>query len=145
MARGHPVAAVVIEATDQQGFRSVACDRVAVALLVELGLHGGKEVTIEDGGLLARKDVALEGDLTDIEPVAQEMGERTARERDASDRPPALERSHLGYGPPFAKVGHQAVENCQARDSGERWSAPARPPPQPRRSCGPGSCIPAER
>src|SRR5262245_56473763 len=110
MARGHPVAAVVIEATDQQGFRSVACDRVAVALLVELGLHGGKEVTIEDGGLLARKDVALEGDLTDIEPVAQEMGERTARERDASDRPPALERSHLGDDASFTQVGHEAAE-----------------------------------
>ena len=86
MAGSHPVATVVIEATDQQGFRSVACGGVVGALLVELGLHGVKEITIQDGGLLARKDVALERDLTDIEPVAQEMGERTARERDASDR-----------------------------------------------------------
>src|SRR5262245_10251899 len=113
MARGHPVAPVVIDATDQQGFRFDACGRVAVALRVELGLHGVKEITIEDGGLLARKDVALEGDLADIEAVAQEMGERTARERDASDRPPALERSHLGDDASFTQVGHEAAEAAQ--------------------------------
>src|SRR5262245_17584263 len=110
MVGSHPVATVVMEATDQQGFRSVACGGVVGALLVELGLHGGKEVTIEDGGLLARKDFALEGDLADIEPIAQEMGERTARERDASDRASGLERSHLGDDASFTQVGHEAAE-----------------------------------
>src|SRR5262249_4071562 len=110
MTRGHPVATVVIETTDQRRGGCRVPGSVVVALLVELGLHGVKEITIQDGGMLARKDVALERDLTDIEPVAQEMGERTAREGDASDRAPSLERSHLGDDPPFPKVGHQAVE-----------------------------------
>jgi hypothetical protein len=57
------------------GFGLAAHERVMGAMLAELGLHRGKEITIEDGGL-ARKDFALEGDLADIEPIVQEMGER---------------------------------------------------------------------
>jgi hypothetical protein len=47
---------------------------VIVALVVELGLHRVKEITIEDGGLLAGEDLALEGDLADVESIAQKMG-----------------------------------------------------------------------
>src|SRR5947208_16898560 len=87
-----------------------ACDRVIVALVAELGLHRVKEITIEDGGLLAGEDLVLEGDLADVEPIAQKMGERAAGKWDAADRAPGLERSHLGDDPPLAKVGHQHVE-----------------------------------
>src|SRR6266699_1170218 len=110
MARGHSVATVVIDATDQQGIGFGACDRVIVALVVELGLHRVKEITIKDGGLLAGEDLALEGDLADVEPIAQKMGERATGEWDAANRAPGLERSHLGDDPPLAKVGHQRVE-----------------------------------
>src|SRR5216117_559566 len=110
MAWGHSVATVVIDATDQEGFGFAACDRVIVALVVELGLHRVKEITIEDGGLLAGEDLALEGDLANVEPIAQKMGERTASEWDAANRAPGLERSHLGDDPSLAKVGHQQVE-----------------------------------
>src|SRR6516165_10195028 len=71
MAWGHSVATVVIDATDQQGIGFGACDRVIVALVVELGLHRVKKITIEDGGLLAGKDLALECDLADVEPIPQ--------------------------------------------------------------------------
>src|SRR2546430_16344009 len=110
MAWGHSVATVVIDATDQQGVGFGACDRVIVALVVELGLHRVKEITIEDGGLLAGEDLALEDDLADVEPIAQKMGERAAGERDAANRAPSLERTHLGDDPSLAKVGHQQVE-----------------------------------
>src|SRR5438552_4979833 len=110
MAWGHSVATVVIDATDQQGFGFAACDRVIVALVVELGLHRVKEITIEDGGLLAGEDLALEGDLADVEPIAQKMGEWAAGEWDAANGAPGLERSHLGDDPALAKVGHQQVE-----------------------------------
>src|SRR5258708_25994030 len=110
MAWGHSVATVVIDATEQQGFGFGACDRVIVALVVELGLHGVKEITIEDGGLLAGEDIALEGDLADVEPIAQKMGERAAGEWDAANCAPGLERSHLGDDPSLAKVGHQQIE-----------------------------------
>src|SRR2546428_1893914 len=110
MTWGHSVATVVIDATDQQGFGFGACDGVIVALVVELGLHRVKEITIEDGGLLTGEDLALEGDLADVEPIAQKVGERTAGEWDPANRAPGLERSHLGDDPPLAKVGHQQVE-----------------------------------
>src|SRR5260370_11733481 len=110
MAWGHSVATVVIDATDQQGIGFAACDRVIVALVVELGLTRVNEITIEDGGLRAGEDLALEGDLADVEPVAQKMGERAAGEWDAANRAPRLERSHLSDDPPLAKVGHQQVE-----------------------------------
>src|SRR5258708_8004340 len=83
---------------------------MSVALLVELGLHRVKEITIEDGGLLAGEDLALEDDLADIEPIAQKMGERTAGKRDPANRAPAFERSHLGDNRSLAKVGHQQVK-----------------------------------
>ena len=90
MARAHSVAAVVIDATSQQGFGFATCDCVIVALLVELGLHRVKEVTIEDGGLLAGEDLTLEDDLTEVEPIAQKMGERAAGEWDPSNGPTGL-------------------------------------------------------
>src|SRR5260370_28017217 len=101
MAWSHPVATVVIDATDQQRFGFGACDRVIVALLVELGLHRVKEITIEDSGLLTGKDLALEGDLADVEPIAQKMGERAAGEWDAANRAPGHHISHLGDDPPL--------------------------------------------
>src|SRR5947209_15832562 len=113
MAWGHSVATVVIDTTDQQGIGFATCNRVIVALVVELGLHRVKEITIEDGGLLARQNFAFEGDLPNVEPIAQKMGERAAGERDAANRAPGLERSHLGDDPPLAKVGHQQVEAAQ--------------------------------
>src|SRR2546422_9582054 len=110
MTWGHSVATVVVDATDQQGLGFRACDRVIVALVVEFGLHRVKEITLEDGGLLAGEDLPLEGDLADVERIAQKMGERAAGKWDAANRAPGLERSHLGDDPPLAKVGHQQVE-----------------------------------
>src|SRR5258708_37926839 len=107
MAWGHSVATVVIDATEQQGFGFGACDRVIVALVVELGLHRVKEITIDDGGLLAGEDLALEGDLADVEPIAQKMGERAAGEWDAANCASGLERSHLGDDPSLAKARPQ--------------------------------------
>ena len=63
---------------------------MVVALLVELGLHCVKEITIDDCGLLAGQDFALEHDLADVEPIAQKMGERTTGERDPANRAPVF-------------------------------------------------------
>src|SRR6516164_465862 len=109
MAWSHPVATVIIDATDQQRFGFGPYERMSGALLVELGLHRLKEITIEDGALLAWEDLALEDDLADIEPITQKMGERTAGKRDPADRAPALERSHFADNPLLAKVGHQRI------------------------------------
>ena len=76
MARAHAVAPVVIDATDQRRFGLGAGGRVIVPLDVELGLHRLEKITIENGRLLAGKDLTPEDDLADIKPVAQKIGER---------------------------------------------------------------------
>ena len=78
--------------------------RVIVPLLIELGLDRIEEITIEDGRLLAGKDLTLEDDLPDVEPVAQKMGERAAGKRDSSHFAARLERSHLGDDLPLAEI-----------------------------------------
>jgi hypothetical protein len=73
-------------------------------------LHCVKEITVEEGELLAGEDLVLEDDLTNAKPIAQKMGERASRERRPSNRSPGLESSQLGDDPLLAQVYHQAVE-----------------------------------
>ena len=62
-----------------------------VHLLGQLGLDGIEELPINNGRLLARQDLTLECHLSNVEPVAEQVG---ARKRTASlsgravDRPP---------------------------------------------------------
>ena len=91
MARAHPVAPIIIDAADQRGFRLGAGGRVIVPLDVELGLHCLEKITVENGRLLAGKDLTPKDDLADIEPVAQKIGERAAGEGDPSHRAAGLE------------------------------------------------------
>ena len=56
-------------------------------LLVKFSLNRLEQRSIEDGCLLAREHLTLVSDLTDIEAIAQESGERATGERDASDGP----------------------------------------------------------
>src|SRR4030088_3196368 len=110
MAWGHSVATVVIDATDQQGVGFGARGCVIVHLVIELGLHRVKEITIEDGWLLAGKHLTFEDDVADVEPVAQKMGERTAGEWGPADRAPIRATPPLGDDLSLAKFGHQQVE-----------------------------------
>ena len=74
-AGSHPVATVIIDATDQQGLGFGACDRLIIALVVELGLHRVKEIA--DRGWRSahqRRTSPLKDDLADVEPIAQKMG-----------------------------------------------------------------------
>ena len=49
-------------AGDQEGLGSAACGYMIVALVIELGLHRFEEITVQDGGLLPGKDLAVEED-----------------------------------------------------------------------------------
>jgi hypothetical protein len=70
---------IVIDTTDEQSLGVPACDGVIVALVVELGLHRIKQITIEDGGLLAGEDLALERDLA----LGRDCRTTKMRKRDA--------------------------------------------------------------
>ena len=81
---------------------------MTVHLLVELGLDRLEQLPINDGRLLAGQDLTLECDLANVESVAEQMGERPAGERDASDGLSGLQYPYLGddalvcAGPPSA-------------------------------------------
>ena len=53
-------------------------------LPVKLSLNRLKQRSIEDGWLLARKDLTLVSDLANIEAVAQKSGKRSPGEWDVS-------------------------------------------------------------
>src|SRR5437660_8082656 len=50
------------------------------------------------------------------------MGERSARERDAADGLPGLERPHLGDDAPLAQVGHEQIEAAELEVAAEDGS-----------------------
>jgi hypothetical protein len=77
MRRRHAVAARVKDAAGQQGLRFLPGIGMIGPLLVKFSLNRLEQRAIEDGWLLAREDLALVPDLTDIEAVAQESGERS--------------------------------------------------------------------
>ena len=97
-----------------------------VPLDVELGLHCLEKITVENGRLLAGKDLTPEDDLADIEPVAQKIGERATGKRDPSHRAAGLERSQLGDDPPLAEVHPDAVEAAKREIAAEDSANPLR-------------------
>ena len=65
------------------------------------------------------QDLALEGHLANVEAVAQQVGERSARERNAADGLPGLQRPDLGDDAPLAQVGHQQIEAAELEIAAE--------------------------
>src|SRR6516164_4029345 len=119
MARAHAVAAVIEEAADQQTLGFGPFGLMVVDLVIQLGLDGLKEVLIENGGLLAFEDIALEGDFANIEAIAQQMRERASRERYTADGLAGLKCTDLGDNAPPAQVSHQQVETAELEITAE--------------------------
>ena len=107
VTRAHAVAAVIKDASCQKGYRARPRRAIAAALLHQLSLNGLEQVTIEDRRMLCWTDLALEDDLADIEPVAQEIGERASGEGDAADGPPIREMA-------FSKLLSSVAERKQS-------------------------------
>ena len=83
MGRAHAVAAVIEDAAGQQGLGLHPAGPVVGDLFIQLGLDGNEQGPIENGGLFPFEDFPLEGDLSDIEAIAKQIGERSPRKRDA--------------------------------------------------------------
>src|SRR6266702_7590638 len=124
MARAHAVAMIIIDAADQQSLGFGVCGLIIAALVVELGLHRLKEISIEDGGLLPSKHPTPIDHLSEVEPVAQKMGERAAGKRDSPNRAARLERPDLGHDPPLPQVDHQPVEAAKSEIAAEDRANP---------------------
>src|SRR6478672_9551726 len=126
MARAHAIAAVIEDAASQQGLGVHPCGPMICRLLAQLGLDGVEQVPIENAGLFAIEDLTLEWHLTDIEAIAQEVGERPAAERNAADGLSGLQRANLGDDALFAQVGHQPVEAAKLEITAEDHAHPVR-------------------
>ena len=57
---------------------------------VEPGLHGLEQLAVEDRLMLAAMHLTPVADLTDVEPVLEQMGERSHAEADAAFTRPSL-------------------------------------------------------
>ena len=71
MARAHAVAAVIEEAADKETLGFGPFGLMVVDLVIQLGLNSLKQSRIDNSRLLTFKDVALEGDFTDVEAIAK--------------------------------------------------------------------------
>src|SRR6266576_643854 len=103
VARAHAVAAVVKDAAHQQSFRARSRCAIAIVLLCKLSLDALEQVMVEDRWMLCWIYLAPEDDLADIEPVAQEIGERASGEGDATNGPPIREMASSGDDPALPK------------------------------------------
>ncbi|MDI1342773.1 MAG: hypothetical protein PSV22_01550 [Pseudolabrys sp.] len=66
-----------------------------VDLLSELHLNRLKEISVQNGRLFTGQDLALEVHLSNVKPVAEQVGEGPSGERDGSYRKASLERALL--------------------------------------------------
>ncbi len=65
------------------------------------------------------QDLTLECHLSNVESVAEQVGERSARERNATDGLSCLQGANLGDDAPLAQVGHQQVEAAKLEIAAE--------------------------
>ena len=79
--RRHPIAAVIEDATDEQGIGPGAGLPARLGLRGELGLNRLEQVPVDDRLMLSRIAAALMPDLTEVDPVPEEIGEGTLAER----------------------------------------------------------------
>src|SRR5271156_4161649 len=107
VARAHAVAAVIEDAAHQRSFRARPGRAIPIVSLRKFQLNGLEQGTIEDRRMLCWTDLVLEYHLADIEPVAQEIGERASGEGDATDGPPVREMADFADDPALPKVGQQ--------------------------------------
>ena len=86
MARGHAIAAIVEDAAGEEGLGIRSFDLVIVCLLRRAWLEQPRTSrSVDNGRLFSCQNVTLEGNLANIEAIAQQVGERTAREGNAAD------------------------------------------------------------
>ena len=85
-ARGHPVAAIVEDAADEQSARRCAPDPCSVAIGRELLLNRIEQGRRDDRGMLGRIARSLVVQLAKIDPVPEDVSERTIGQRHTADR-----------------------------------------------------------
>ena len=75
---------VVKQQSIEQMIACVPDTRSGRPLIRQLLLNGIEQGSLQNRRLFARQDLALESDLSDVEPVAQKVEQRSPFERDAT-------------------------------------------------------------
>src|SRR4029434_2735080 len=65
------------------------------------------------------QNLSPEVHFPNVEPVAEQVGQRTARERNAADCLAGLQDSYFGDDAPLTQVGHQRVEAAKLEVAAE--------------------------
>src|SRR5215204_4112723 len=84
-----------------------------VPLFTQLGLDRIEQLSVHDGGLLAGQHLALEWHLSNVKPIVEEVGERSARERNAAHSRARLQRADLADDAALAQVRHKQVQTAE--------------------------------
>src|SRR5262249_60592831 len=95
------------------------CSFMIVRLFAQLGLDCLEQAAVEDGRLLPGQNLALEDHLPDVEPVAEQVGKRTAREWNTADGCSRLEGANLGHDALLTQVGHEQAETAEPQIAAE--------------------------
>src|SRR5689334_14668966 len=82
VARGHPIAAVIVEKAGQHRTACGSCGAALHAVGLQTGLNGFESLEVEESRVLGRVPGAVMTDLAQVSPVLQEIGERTMIEVD---------------------------------------------------------------
>jgi hypothetical protein len=117
-------AAIVEDAAGQQSLGLHPGGFVVLRLFIQLALDRIEQVPIDNGGLLARKRLALEDDFADVEAVAQQMGKRTAGEGDAAHSLSRFQHARLGDHATPAEVRHQQAQAAEPKIAAEDCADP---------------------
>jgi hypothetical protein len=92
---GGAIAAIVDEASGQEGGRASEPDLPGNGVGGEFFLHGLEHVAAEDRLVLAAMHLTPKGDLADVEPVLEEMGKRSHAKANSA----ALAAAAIDLGP----------------------------------------------
>jgi hypothetical protein len=109
----HAVAGIVVQQARQEmvgfGFGVISVR----PLIGELLLNCIKKLPIHDRGLLAGQDFALVFDLADIEPVAQQIEQRSAFERNAAVGRTGCAQSYFRSDVFVFEVSRQRIDSAE--------------------------------
>jgi len=100
--RAHAVAAVIEDATSQNGWRTFEPDLPRDGIGDELGLHGLEKLQVEDRLVHATMGGAPIDHFADVEPVLEQMGEGTHTKPDPA--PYTAIGKTIGLGPDATPV-----------------------------------------
>src|ERR1700674_4839117 len=110
MGRAHAVAAVIEDATGQDAGGTPEPNFAGNRIGGKLGLDGLKQLAIEDRLMLSGVNPAAVHDLADVEPILEQMRQRTDAEADAATHAAIQPDSRLGPDTaPVEVLDHRAT------------------------------------